>query len=144
MNREIKFRAWLRKHLKLVNVKRIDFEAQEIVYEEIDFEYEDVIREKTALFKDISMLQYIGKSDVHDVDICVGDIVKVHYEYESYNGYVEGSTLCVVKYVDEWCKTIFQYLNDKDGNYYSIEDLDMNDVEVIDNIYENRDLLENE
>lgn len=135
-----KFRAWLKDEKKMIKVRAIDFDEQGV----FSVNYPEGKSYCGYDRDNIELMQYIGKSDVHDVEICVGDIVKVHYEYESYNGYIEGSTLCVVKYVDEWCRVIFQYLYDKDGNYYSVEDLDMNDVEILGNIYENKELLENE
>ena len=138
-----KFRAWLKQEKKMVEVEEINFTYKEVRFKDYKTPFTKPI-EVNVLFEDIELIPYTGKSDVHDVDICVGDIVKVHYEYESYNGYVEGSTLCIVKYVDEWCRIIYQYLYDKDGNYYSVEDLDMNDVEIVGNIYENKELLENE
>lgn len=137
-----KFRAWLKDEKKMVKVSELrnidtDIKSDEnIIY--FDFEKQEYCCKG---FDEVELMQYIGKSDVHNVDICVGDIVKVHYEYESYNGYVEDSTLCVVEYVDEWCRVIFQYLYDKDGNYYSVEDLDMNDVEIVGNVWEHKYLL---
>ena len=143
MNR-YKFRAWLKKEKKMVVPYGINFESKVIFYKEPYLDDENMEEIKTASFDKIELMQYTRKLDVHDVEVCVYDIVKVHYEYESYDGYVERSKLCVVKYVDEWCRVIFQYLYDKDGNYYSVEDLDMNDVEIVGNIYENKELLENE
>lgn len=139
-----KFRAWLKQEKKIVVPYAINFEERVVFFDEKYENVERFERIRIVSFDEIELMEYIGKSDVHDVEICVGDIVKVHYEYESYDGYVEGSTLCVVEYVDEWCRVIFHYLEDKDGNYYSVEDLDMNDVEIVGNIYENKELLENE
>ncbi len=124
--REVEFRAWLKKHLKLVNVKRIDFEAQEIVYDEIDFEYEDVIREKTALFKDISLLEYTGLKDKNGVKIFEGDIVRC------------GCEICTIV----WDEPYVTYaVNFKEDGNTNLGDFESKYLEVIGNIYENKDLL---
>lgn len=124
--REIEFRAWLKKHLKLVNVKRIDFEAQEIVYDEIDFEYEDVIREKTALFKDISLLEYTGLKDKNGVKIFEGDIVRCDDE------------ICTIVWDEQYLTYAVNFKEDGNTN---LGDFDSKDLEVIGNIYENKELL---
>ncbi len=138
---EIKFRAWLWKHLKVVDVTRIDFEAQEITYQEIDFEYDDVIREKIALFKDISLLQYTGLKDKNGTKIFVGDIIKQTYIYENNFEFFTKEIILVVKYEKEWCQFILDHSKDPDGNWDSFCEVDLEELEVIGNIYENRDLL---
>jgi uncharacterized phage protein (TIGR01671 family) len=135
---EIEFRAWLWKHLKVVDVKRIDFEAQEITYEEIDFEYEDVIREKTALFKDISLLRYVGLKDKNGVEIYEGDIVKderkrlfvIEYKFGGFN------IVPIDYYNDEFS---WNPLGDMQTAGWLNES-----AEIIGNIYTNKELLENE
>lgn len=128
MGREIEFRAWLKKHLKIVDVKRIDFEAQEIVYEEIDFEYEDVIREKTALFKDISLLEYTGLKDKNRVEIYDGHIVKL-------NNY-----LWLVYWNNDEC--CYKLKNNFDDLF--LTNFKEKHLEIIGNFYENKELLKNE
>lgn len=135
MNREIKFRAWLWKHLKVVDVIRIDFETQEITYQEIDFEYDDVIREKTALFKDISLLQYTGLKDKNGAEIYEGNIV----EYYGRSAVVKiGFPHDDKLYPYGVCIEYIKY-NLKEVEY--LYKFNLEDIEVIGNIYENRDLL---
>lgn len=139
--KDIEFRAWLKKYLKVVDVTRIDFEAQEITYQEIDFEYDDVIREKTALFKDISLLRYTGRKDKNGVKIFEGDIVKLP-AYLCYN-----TEYAICKWIDNRFAVEIGFGEDTIG--FGFVDLkgkgvrsdEWDDFKVIGNVFENRGLL---
>lgn len=134
MSREYKFRAWLKKENRMVEVEEINFEHQFIQYKQYkddEIGYDD----KYVDFDDIELMQYIDKKDANNTIICDGDIVI--YAIRSVSGYCEATG--IVKYNKETCAYEVE----------DIEDIDCTeilgyceDLKVIGNIYENPELLE--
>lgn len=136
MNREIKFRVWLKNEKKMVEVTEINFKEKFI---KIDEPYYSKINFCGIVipFDQIELMQYTGLKDRNGVEIYEGDIVRLWYTFE--NEYFEEKTLKskgVIKF-DRGMFTVFfegyDYYVDTDGLI----------LEVIDNIYENKELLEN-
>ena len=119
--RKIKFRAWDKENEKMMKVSSISLENKEIAVK--DFGTYHFFR-----IKDIELMQYIGLKDKNDKEIYEGDIVILND--------AEEENRCIVKY--------------KYGSYILVDgDLreDLSNVEdrfleVIGNIYENKNLLE--
>ena len=120
--REIKFRAWDKENEKMMKVSSISLENKEIAVK--DFGTYHFFR-----IKDIELMQYIGLKDKNDKEIYEGDIVILND--------AEEENRCIVKY--------------KYGSYILVDgDLreDLSNVEsdkfleVVGNIYENKNLLE--
>ena len=129
MNREIKFRAWLKNENKMVDVKSLELDIQEITYIEIKGNEINLVAYEP--FKYIELMQNIGQVDKNGVEIFEGDIVKRTYN----NGeYIE---IGFVKYDDLSFEFRFQ------GFDYDL-DIHCGRLEVIGNIYEHKELLENE
>lgn len=128
--REIEFRAWLKAKKKMVVVFIIDFEQQLITYYEQDPEYDDVLRERQASFKDIELMQYTELKDKNGVKIFEGDIVK----YDEKTAVVEyGYHNCGC------CYSVYGFalINSR----HRISALTFAYCKVIGNIYENPELL---
>ena len=124
--REIKFRAWL-KEQKMVNTETIDFTDKSIQYlkrSEIINAY--ILRRES--FDDVELMQYTGVKDKNGKEIYEGDIVILND--------AEEESRCVVKY-----KYGSYILVDGDlrENLSNVED---RFLEVVGNIYENKNLLE--
>lgn len=128
MSREIKFRAWLKKEKKMVNVETIDFTDKSIQYLEKS-EFINAYLLRRVSFDDVELMQYTGVKDKNGKEIYEGDIVILND--------TEEENRCVVKY--------------KYGSYILIDgDLreDLSNVEsykfleVVGNIYENKNLME--
>ena len=124
--REIKFRAWLKEDKKMVNVETMDFVDKSIQYlkkGEIINAY--ILRRES--FDDVELMQYTGVKDKNGKEIYEGDITICKY----------GPQIAMeVKWVDEGFRTLGKYDGD---NYVGFV---KNNEEVIGNIYENKNLLE--
>ena len=131
--REIKFRAWLKEDKKMVNVETMDFTDKSIQYlkkSEINNAY--ILRRES--FVDVELMQYTGLKDKNGKEIYEGDIVLVK---------LGGISI--------WYKTVIELkegaliaslINREDCFYIFNPGFDSNDFEVIGNIYENKNLLE--
>ena len=126
MNREIKFRAWLKEDKKMENVKTMDFTDKSIQYLEKN-EFINAYLLRRVSFDDVELMQYTGVKDRNGKEIYEGDIIICKY----------GPQIAMeVKWVDEGFRTLGKYDGD---NYVGFV---KNNAEVIRNIYENKNLLE--
>ena len=86
-------------------------------------------------------MQYTGLKDKNGVEIYDGYIVKQTYIYEDNFEFFTEEIILVVKYEKEWCQFILDHAKDPDGNWDSFCEVDLEELEVIGNIYENPELL---
>ena len=146
-----KFRVWDKKLQITGTVSNIDFE-----YEEVTFYIDDEEELETYQpFEDVVLMQSTGLFDKNGKEIFEGDIIKFpdlygFYDFEGGLTSVDGLNVAsVVKKGN--CITLDNFAG-KDGftereleNYEcTFDDLDFKNFEVIGNIYENKELLENE
>ena len=134
--REIEYKAWLKDEEKMVDVVSIDFRIEEIAYveqctlgniQQTWYEFRD--------FNDIELLEYTGIKDKNGVKIFEGDIVKddrerifvIEYKFGGFN------IVPINCYNDEFS---WNPLGDMQTAGWLTES-----AEVIDNIYENKELL---
>lgn len=134
MNREIEFRAWLKNSNKMVEVEEIDFILQkQIAYDEIEYRYtnkQPFHYTQLVDFDDIELMQYTGLKDKNGVKIFEGDIVKNIYTDLKYKVFWDDENVC---YRLE--------LIDNDLDYVELNIREAGMIEVIGNIYENKELL---
>ena len=126
MNREIKFRAWIKELNEIREVEYINFWKKMISYPN-KFCKEYYLN---ADFYEIELMQYTGLKDKNNKEVYEGDIVKLRANHG----------IGVIKYSDEWGAFVVEYIKPRPlavlgMNYYK------EDIEVLGNIYENPELL---
>ena len=128
--REIKFRAWLKEEKKMVNVETIDFTDKSIQYLEKN-EFINAYLLRRMIFDDIELMQYTGLKDKNGKEIYEGDILFFRDEN--------------MKYVVVWQDAAF-IIKSIEIRKYSEKMCWLDDTEIcceiVGNIYENKNLLE--
>lgn len=130
----LKFRAYIKSIQKIVDVLEINFKNK-IATLDIDTKkvYPDVSfwwKEASVPFSNIEIMQSTGLKDKNGKEIFDGDIVSKENEY------------VVIKSFTGLWKAVSQKDDEKDRELYFLTLADVcEDIEVIGNIYENRELL---
>ena len=123
--REIKFRAWDRKYKVMLPT----FSLTEAISRESAPEMEP-----RCIY-----MQYTGLKDKQGKEIYEGDIVNLNYDPQTDDDMDEDY---VIKYLPEWGRyNLFNVNEGSDPDVVDIEDGMEEDLEVIGNIYENKDLI---
>ena len=118
----LKFRAWDKVNKEMLKIDIIDFYSEEIMVLEDD---------STMNFSDVVLMQSTGLFDKNGKEIFEGDIVR-----NTHTGSVGRVHWCVHN-------TGFFYYVEKDKKDYTVFRAKYN-LEVIGNIYENKELIQNE
>lgn len=132
--REIKFRAWDKKKEMWTNYKSYDG----ILYF-MDKNTGVWFGKYNKRYKDFDLMQYIGMKDMNNVEIYENDIVEIFKEKSYLND------TAVVKF-DKYSSSFVLVVQDDDCGYlsYDFAYYDKTKYKVIGNIYENKELLEQE
>lgn len=119
MAREIKFRAWCEKLGMVCNVLSIDFLNKDVLVV-----YDETRANQLVLHEgEFELLQFTGLFDKQGVEVYEGDIVKIRY---------------VSRPIEVIYSTILaSFLIGNEHRFTALQD-----IEVIGNIYENRELLD--
>lgn len=117
--REIKFRAWDKENEKMMKVSSLHLENKEISVKE---------NETFHLFRMQDLMQYTGLKDKNGKEIYEGDIVVLNN--------IENDNMCIVRYEHSSYRLEGWSLREDLSN---VED---RFLEVVENIYENKNLLE--
>ena len=148
----LKFRAWDKANKEMLKIDVIDFFLKGIrVLEHKDNSF-------FMKFSDVEIMQSTGYKDKKGTEIFIGDIVKFPDEYEFVDGAGETTdvTVCngfnIASVVNKGSNITLDNFAGKDGftereleNYEcTFDDLDFKNFEIIGNIYENKELLEND
>ena len=132
--KEIKFRAWLKEDKKMVNVETMDFTDKSIQYLEKS-EFINAYLLRRVGFDDIELMQYIGLRDKNGKEIYEGDIIKYKFPYDRRLKHISP-----VKFLET--EASFG-IKDRYGNKIPLYTISANNYfEIIGNIYENKNLLE--
>lgn len=124
----LKFRVWDKKLKLLVNVSYIDFDSKKIIYRNNFVGY-------YAKFEDVEIMQSTGLFDKYGVEIYEGDIIDVGTRIPFLNKIQRDEETAYLKLVPldkRWTESYFTNFEDKSR------------YEVVGNIYEHKELLENE
>ena len=121
MGREIKFRAWDKECSRMiVDIEAINFSHQVIIWE-------DSCNSKE--FNNVELMQYTNLKDKNDVEIYEGDICKTNL-------------VPFIRYVSVFEEGCFMFEEHDGGRPIEwVGRISSTELEVIGNIYENKDLL---
>lgn len=128
--REINYRAWLIDAQRMVDVREINFYIKTISYIEDDYESLEQTWEDEDLNK-VVLMQFTGLYDKNGIEIYEGDIVKgcsVYPTANTFESLLMGEVYYTSRGTWDCCSYILGGLNEQ--------------VEVIGNIYENKELIE--
>lgn len=136
MNREIKFRAWIKEEKIMTDVKNLYYDNNGLNKVTGRQKLRMITRRpfEDSLIGDFELMQYTGLKDKNDVEIYEGDIVKGRY----YAGYNIGIKRIIGSV--GWTSASFKVNGVKQYEGTRI-DFD-GSFEVIGNIYEHQHLLE--
>ena len=128
--REIKFRVWDKTFKMMLSPELVDIDFNEgkIEVTTDTLRYEEVYTDE---IKDFVLMQYTNLKDKNGKEIYEGDILKVKFDTETINLYVryDMGEYLLVKY-GEWEDSLYACMW-------------FHEVEVVGNIYENKDLIKN-
>ena len=126
------FRAWLKDENKMVEVTSLNLTTKRIMY--------DIYKMKS--FDEIILMQSTSLKDKNGKEIFEGDIINIHQT-------VNGENLFVIT-IDsiDGIVPVYNFNRTKKYEYDVKELLEVNErdkeIEVVGNIYENKELIENE
>lgn len=126
----LKFRAWLKDENKMVEVKSLHLSTRRIMY---GYSISNQnCGNTTKSFDDVVLMQATGLKDINGNDIYEGDLLNGDY-------YTKYPLIC--KFEDCAFRVEIKYCGD---NILKQEAIDFFKLEVIGNIYENKELIEND
>ena len=130
MSREIKFRAWVKKEKEMTKVLALETRD----YATLNVLYNDNSKCTLGIFA-VEIMQYTGLRDKNGKEIYEGDIIKYKFPYDTRLKHISP-----VKFLET--EASFG-IKDRYGNEIPLYTISAkNYFEVIGNIYENKNLLE--
>jgi uncharacterized phage protein (TIGR01671 family) len=132
--RNMKYKAWSEEYNKIGKVVAIDWCCDKIITCHIDFngEVEKCYPNYNGYSDPIEFLQFTGLKDIHDKDIYEGDILNISKEYS-------GSFVPVYVLFNKG-QFMVQMIHKLLPPFSLIDNVSL--YEIIGNIYENKELLE--
>lgn len=149
MTREIKFRAWDKDRkiiIKDEDIDHIDFKKKIVYWYDIEGSYDEngdtEWRQVQAVSANIELMQFTGLKDKNGKEIYEGDVFKGRDTFGSPHPDDFHSQRFIGKVIWDLCGFRVEYpLGKCDHNYSDFTDID--NIEIIGNIYENPELINN-
>lgn len=140
------FKFWHKKTNQIYPVHVMGFESERIWFEFSGSEWDEDQTVSGWSDKD-DLMQWTGLTDKNGVKIFEGDVVEVFTDGSGRKGYVvfEDGTFCLAsltQYKDRPYTEMVRMWSDGTHDWYSLEQIEQDNFEVIGNIYENPELLE--
>ena len=129
MEREIKFRAYHKERKEMFEIASIDFEEKKAALSN------GIIKLLNVDFKQFELLQYTGLKDKNGKEIYEGDIIKYKFPYDKRIKHISP-----VKFLETEASFGIKDRYENEIPLYTASS--NNYFEVIGNIYENKNLLE--
>ena len=136
--RTIKFRAWDNENNQMLDVQELNFE---------DCFYGGEMQIKTTMYNDyfdcreMPLMQYTGLHDENGKEIYEGDIIE--FSYDMFVGNFDTFVAKGKVVFEEGAFYVEAFENERttEGEAYLLYSINLDTIEVIGNIYENKELL---